>query len=99
MIKSIPYPDIDPQQGLIWYYKNTGVNGRTLFGHNGGDIGVTTEMFISISDDIGVIVLTNSSNYNAIIQIERYGPSLVMERWILPKRQILQYLVILMLMA
>ena len=27
-------------------------------------------MFISISDDIGVIVLTNSSNYNAIIQIE-----------------------------
>ena len=70
MIKSIPYPDIDPQQGLIWYYKNTGVNGRTLFGHNGGDIGVTTEMFISISDNIGVIVLTNSSNYNAIIQIE-----------------------------
>ena len=70
MIKSIPYPDIDPQQGLIWYYKNTGVNGRTLFGHNGGDIGVTTEMFISISENIGVIVLTNSSNYNAIIQIE-----------------------------
>ena len=70
MIKSIPYPDIDPQQGLIWYYKNSGVNGSTLFGHNGGDIGVTTEMFISISDDIGVIVLTNSSNYNAIIQIE-----------------------------
>ena len=70
MIKSIPYPDIDPQQGLIWYYKNTGVNGRTLFGHNGGDTGVTTEMFISIPDDIGVIILTNTSNYNAIIQIE-----------------------------
>ena len=56
--------------GFRWYYKNTGVNGRTLFGHNGGDIGVTTEMFISELDDIGVIILTNSSNYNAIIQIE-----------------------------
>jgi CubicO group peptidase (beta-lactamase class C family) len=70
LIKSIPYPNIDSEQGLIWYYKNTGVNGRTLFGHNGGDIGVTAEMFISNLDNIGVIILTNSSNYNAIIEIE-----------------------------
>ena len=70
MIKSAPYPYINSQQGLIWYYKNTGVNGRILFGHNGGDIGVTTEMFISLSDNVGVIILTNSSNYNAIMQIE-----------------------------
>ena len=68
MIQSIPYPNINSQQGLIWYYKDS--NNRTLFGHNGGDIGVSTEMFFSISDNIGVIVLSNSSNYNAMIQIE-----------------------------
>ena len=68
MIKSIPYPNINSGQGLIWYYKNA--NGRNLFGHNGGDLGSLTEMFISFDDDIGVIVLNNSSNYDAIIQIE-----------------------------
>ena len=68
LIKTIHYPDVNSSQGLIWYYKNS--NGRNLFGHNGGDIGVSTEMFISLSDEIGVIVLLNSSNYNAMIQIE-----------------------------
>ncbi len=68
LIKSIPFPDVDPVQGLIWYYKNE--NGRTLFGHNGGDIGSTTEMFISYSNNIGVIVLCNIDNYNAVTQIE-----------------------------
>ena len=62
------YPNINSQQGLIWYYKNS--NGRYLLGHNGGDIGTSTEMFISTSNNIGVIVLSNSSNYNALIQIE-----------------------------
>ena len=68
LIKMISYPNVDSQQGLIWYYKNQ--NGRILFGHNGGDIGSSTEMFISFSNNIGVILLSNSSNYNAIIQIE-----------------------------
>ena len=68
LIKTIHYTDVNSSQGLIWYYKNS--NGRNLFGHNGGDIGVSTEMFISLSDEIGVIVLMNSSNYNAMIQIE-----------------------------
>ena len=68
LIKSIANPNIDPIQGLIWYYKNE--NGRTLFGHNGGDVGSSTEMFISYSDDIGVIVLSNIANYNAVLQAE-----------------------------
>ena len=41
-----------------------------LFGHNGGDIGSLTEMFISFSNNLGVILLSNSSNYDALIQIE-----------------------------
>ena len=68
LIKTIHYPMISSNQGLIWYYKNT--NGRTLFGHNGGDLGSLTEMFISFSDDLGVVLLSNTSNYDALIQIE-----------------------------
>ena len=68
LIKTVQYPNINSQQGLIWYYKNG--NAQTLFGHNGGDLGSLTEMFISYLNNIGVVVLSNSSNYNAIIQIE-----------------------------
>ena len=68
LIKTIHYPYINMNQGLIWYYKNT--NGRSLLGHNGGDIGSLTEMFISVSNNLGVILLSNTSNYDALIQIE-----------------------------
>ena len=67
-MKSIPYPNIDSQQAIIWYYKNQ--NGRNLFGHNGGDIAVSAEMFASLSDEVGVIVITNCANYGSIIEIE-----------------------------
>ena len=68
LIKSIYYPEINSNQGLMWYYKNQ--DGRTLFGHNGGDQGSLTEMFISFSNDIGIVLLSNSTNYDAIIRIE-----------------------------
>ena len=68
LMKIIHNPTINSMQGLMWYYKNS--NERTLFGHNGGDLGSSTDMFISFSDDIGIVLLTNSNNYNAMIQIE-----------------------------
>jgi CubicO group peptidase (beta-lactamase class C family) len=68
LIKIIHNPTVNSMQGLMWYYKNA--NGRILFGHNGGDIGSSTEMFISFSDNLGVVLLTNSNNYDAMIQIE-----------------------------
>ena len=68
LIKTIHFPSVNSNQGLAWYYKNE--NDRTLFGHNGGDLGSLTEMFISFSDSVGVILLSNSTNYNAVIQIE-----------------------------
>ena len=68
LIKTTHYPAVNSTQGLIWYYKNA--NARTLFGHNGGDIGSSTEMFISFSNNLGVVLLTNSDNYDAMIQIE-----------------------------
>ena len=60
LIKAIHYPAVNSMQGLMWYYKNE--NGRNLFGHNGGDLGSSTEMFISFSDNLGVVLLTNSNN-------------------------------------
>ena len=69
LIKTIHYPEVNTEQGLIWYYKNQ--NGRQLFGHNGGDVGSLTEMFISYSDNIGVVLLSNSTNYNGVIEIEK----------------------------
>jgi len=65
MIRSAQIPLIDPTQGLVWY--TTISNGKTIWGHNGGDLGVTTEMFLSESDSTGVIVLTNGEG--GIVQI------------------------------
>jgi CubicO group peptidase (beta-lactamase class C family) len=68
LMKTIHYPDIAYDQGLIWYYKT--LNERTLFGHGGSDKGSLTEMFISSSDDIGVVLLSNSRNHEGMAQIE-----------------------------
>ena len=68
LMKTIHNPLSNSMQGLMWYYKNS--NGRELFGHNGSDTGSSTEMFISFSENIGVVLLTNSNNYDAMIQIE-----------------------------
>ena len=68
-MKQIPYPNVNDQQAIVWYYKNQA--SRTLFGHNGGDLGVITDMFISLPDEVGVIVLSNSENYAAVIEIEK----------------------------
>jgi CubicO group peptidase (beta-lactamase class C family) len=71
-MRRVQYPDIAPQFGLIWYYKN--LSGWTLLGHNGGDRGVATEMFLRPEDGVGVILLMNGnwthSNYLLIMQIE-----------------------------
>jgi CubicO group peptidase (beta-lactamase class C family) len=54
-------PAIDPSQGLVFYTWNLG--GRTLWGHGGGDQGVTTEMWFDPVTDIGVVALTNGEAY------------------------------------
>ena len=44
-------------QGLIWYY--TRQKGHVIMGHNGGDYGVSTQMFFNPKSDVGVILLMN----------------------------------------
>ena len=68
LMKTIHYPNVAYDQGLIWYYKT--LNDRTLFGHSGSDKGSLTEMFISFSDNIGVVLLSNSRNHEGMAQIE-----------------------------
>ena len=51
-------PELEPLQGLIFYgYED---EYGTWMGHNGGDAGVSTDMFYNEAEDIGLIVLTNS---------------------------------------
>ena len=68
IMKTIHYPDAAYDQGLIWYYKS--LNGSNLFGHSGSDIGSVTEMFLSSSNNIGIVLLSNSRNHEGMALIE-----------------------------
>ena len=50
-------PELEPGQGLIWWEFQR--DGRTLFGHDGGDDGVATVCFFDPADDVGVVALAN----------------------------------------
>jgi CubicO group peptidase (beta-lactamase class C family) len=57
-------------QGLIWYEQRLG--GDTYMGHNGGDSGVSTEMFYRTSDGTGFVLLMNSNvrTWSGVVDIE-----------------------------
>lgn len=52
-------PSIEPSQGLVWYVDNKG--GRNALGHNGGDVGVSTDMFFDPATGNGYVLLANGS--------------------------------------
>ncbi len=54
---SAPVPEVDPSQYVYWYA--TTIAGRSVVGHNGGDAGVATEMYVDPASGVGVVVLTN----------------------------------------
>jgi len=60
LMKTVHYPNAASDQGLIWYYRY--LNEGTVFGHSGGDLGSATDMFISFSNNLGVVILSNSSH-------------------------------------
>lgn len=53
-------PAISPGQGLIWY--SDVFLGKTYWGHNGGDLGVSTEISYFPEDSVGIVLLTNGDD-------------------------------------
>lgn len=61
-LMTTPYfPQVDPTQGLIWYNFNLG--GRLLWGHSGGDLGVSTDMYYCPNQNTGIVALSNGETY------------------------------------
>jgi CubicO group peptidase (beta-lactamase class C family) len=58
---TIQNSNLDETQGLNWYTEVLyGPNGEvTVWGHNGGESGVSTDLYIDPNSGIGVIVLSN----------------------------------------
>ncbi|MBT6491771.1 MAG: beta-lactamase family protein [Deltaproteobacteria bacterium] len=52
------FPSVDSGQFVFWYQSSLG--DRTVFGHNGGDQGVATQILFSPESGIGVVVMLNT---------------------------------------
>jgi len=52
-------PSLDPTQGAFWYSNSSLVSGRTLWGHNGGDYGISSQMWLDRTRNEGVFLLAN----------------------------------------
>jgi CubicO group peptidase (beta-lactamase class C family) len=50
-------PEVDDEQGLVWFRSQVGT--RILFGHSGGDPGVSTKMQFSAAGGFGYVLLMN----------------------------------------
>jgi CubicO group peptidase (beta-lactamase class C family) len=57
-MRSQVVPEIDPGQGIVFYSFEDAYG--TWWGHNGGDLGVSTNMFFDEATNTGLITLTNS---------------------------------------
>jgi hypothetical protein len=60
-ITTVQFPNVADDQGLVWY--RTQLGDRTLWGHSGGDLGVTTEMWFCPDENTGVVALTNGEAF------------------------------------
>jgi CubicO group peptidase (beta-lactamase class C family) len=46
-----------PQGNAFWYYKSQ--LGRSMLGHNGGEMGIATEAFWNVETGVGYVILSN----------------------------------------
>lgn len=75
---SLQVPSVEPSQGLNWYKEDIYLNGGgtvSLWGHNGGETGVSTDLYINPNNGIGIAVLTNGEgdNLNMIDELYNYA--------------------------
>jgi len=74
-------PSLEPTQGLSWYQEEFSLSegGSTmLWGHNGGEDGVSTEMYMDPDNEIGICVLTNGEGDAFSIIEELYNQALTL---------------------
>ncbi|QQS31343.1 MAG: beta-lactamase family protein [Sphingobacteriales bacterium] len=73
-------PAIDQYQGLNWYQEELYHDSGTtwLWGHNGGEMGVSTELYLDPVNKIGVCVLTNGEGDALYICDELYNYALTL---------------------
>lgn len=62
-MRTAQVPDLDRGQGLVWFAQRVGR--RRMIGHDGGDDGVSTDMFYEPATGIGIIVLANDDGGGA----------------------------------
>ncbi|MDC0257224.1 beta-lactamase family protein [Crocinitomicaceae bacterium] len=75
---SAQVPSLDPTQGLNWYQEELFYSGGSamLWGHNGGENGVSTDLYIDPINNIGICVLTNGEGDALYICDELYDYAL-----------------------
>ena len=59
-MRKIHFPELDDEQGLIWYYENFGER-RRVMGHEGSDPGTSSMMFFDPKDGAGVLLVANGN--------------------------------------
>ena len=71
-------PSIEGSQGLNWYRELLYHSGGTalLWGHNGGELGVSTDMYLDPATNIGLCVLANGGGSAIYICDELYDYAL-----------------------
>lgn len=75
-------PGLQANQGLIWYVDTVRLSNGTaipVWGHNGGEKGVSADMYINQKDNMGVAVITNgdgADNRPIINALYEYGLNL-----------------------
>lgn len=77
---TVQFPSLENTQGLNWYREELfHSNGSTwLWGHNGGESGASTDMYIDPVNKIGICVLTNGEGDALYICDELYDYALTL---------------------
>ncbi|MBC8266887.1 MAG: beta-lactamase family protein [Flavobacteriales bacterium] len=76
---TLQIPNIENTQGLNWYTEEIYLSGGgtvNLWGHNGGEDGVSTDMYINPDNNIGIVVLSNGEGDNLYVVDELYDYAL-----------------------
>lgn len=73
-------PSLDPTQGLQFYQStfSPSAGNVTLWGHSGGEAGVSTDMYFDLDEDMGIAVLANGNGYATDIVEELYDYGLTL---------------------